>query len=81
MCEYFEDYEEVPETEPLDFTEDDVTWVASQIFGATVAFGAEAIELRKACRKYGLLAPTGTAVDPADAGDPGRAAGHGDTGE
>ena len=23
-----------------------------------------------ACREYGLLAPTGTAVNPADAGDP-----------
>ena len=32
-------------------------------------------------RKYNLLAPTGTAVDPADAGDPGSTAGHGATGE
>ena len=32
-------------------------------------------------REYGLLARTGTAVDPADAGDPGRAASHGAMGE
>ena len=31
---------------PLDFTEDDVTWVASKISGAAGALGAEAIELR-----------------------------------
>ena len=27
-CTAFEEYEEVPETAPLDFTEDNVTWVA-----------------------------------------------------
>ena len=32
-------------------------------------------------REYNLLAPTGTAVDPANAGDPGSAAGQGATGE
>ena len=31
--------------------------------------------------EYGLLALTGTAVDPADAGDPGSADGHEATGE
>ena len=30
-------------------------------------------------RNYGLLAPAGTAVDPADAGDPRSEAGHGST--
>ena len=30
-------------------------------------------------REYGLLTPAGTAVDPADAGDPGSEAGHGAT--
>ena len=30
-CTSFEDYKEVPETIPLDFTEDDVTWVAEAI--------------------------------------------------
>ena len=31
---------------PLDFSEDDVTWVAYNISGAAGALGAEAIELR-----------------------------------
>ena len=42
----FKKYEEVPETVPLDFTEDDVTWVASKLSGAAGALGEEAIELR-----------------------------------
>ena len=45
-CVAFEGYEDVPETVPLDFTEDDVTWVASKLSGAAGALGAEAIELR-----------------------------------
>ena len=32
-----------------------------------------------ACCKYGLLASTGTAVDPSNAGDPGSKDGHGAT--
>ena len=43
MCAAFEEYEEVPETVPLDFTEDDMTWVASNISGAAGVLGAEAI--------------------------------------
>ena len=35
-----------PKAVPLDFTEDDVTWVASKLSGAAGALGAEAIELR-----------------------------------
>ena len=46
MCAAFEVYEEVPEMVPLDFTEDYVTWVASKLFGAAGALGAEAMELR-----------------------------------
>ena len=46
MCAAFEEYEEVLETIPLDFTEDDVTWVVSKLSGAADALGAEAIELR-----------------------------------
>ena len=46
MCAAFEKYGEAPETVPLDFTEDDVTWVASNLSGAAGALGAEAIELR-----------------------------------
>ena len=45
-CAAFEEYEEVPETVPLDFTENDVTWVVSKISGAAGALGAEAMELR-----------------------------------
>ena len=36
----------MPETVPLDFKEDDVTWVSSKLSGAAGALGAEAIELR-----------------------------------
>ena len=42
----FKEYEDVPKTVPLDFTEGDVTWVASKLSGAADALGAEAIELR-----------------------------------
>ena len=45
-CAAFEEYEDIPETVPLDFTEDDVTWVASKLSGAAGALGAEAMELR-----------------------------------
>ena len=41
----FEEYEEVPETVPLDFAEDEVTWVASNLSGAAGTLGEEAIEL------------------------------------
>ena len=37
--------EELVETVPLDFTEDDVSWVASKLSGAAGALGAEAIDL------------------------------------
>ena len=36
-CAAFEEYEEVPETVPLDFMEDDLTWVTSNISGAAGA--------------------------------------------
>ena len=39
-CVDFEKYKEVTETVPLDFLEDDVTWVASEISGAAGALGA-----------------------------------------
>ena len=45
MFAAFKEYEEVPETVPLEFTEDDVTWVASKLSGAAGALGAEVIEL------------------------------------
>ena len=46
VCAAFEEYEEVTETVPLDFTEDDVTWVASNLSGAAGVLGAEAMDLR-----------------------------------
>ena len=46
MCTAFEEYEDVPETVPLDFKEDDITRVASKISGAAGALVADAIEFR-----------------------------------
>ena len=45
-CAAFKEYGEVPKTVSLDFTEDDVTWVALKLSGAQGVLGAEAIELR-----------------------------------
>ena len=45
-CAAFEEYKEVPKTAPLDFTEDDVTWVASKLASAAGALGAKTMELR-----------------------------------
>ena len=52
-CAAFEEYEEVLETAPLNFTEDDVTWVASKLSGATGALGVEAIDLRNWILRFG----------------------------
>ena len=52
-CAAFEEYREVPETVPLDFTEDDVMWVASKLSGAAgelrnwlLCFGCASEDLR-----------------------------------
>ena len=52
-CAAFEVCGEVPETVPLDFTEDDVMWVASKLSGAAGALGAEAMELRNWLLRFG----------------------------
>ena len=39
-CAAFEDYEDVPKTVTLDFTEDDVMWFASKLSGAAGELGA-----------------------------------------
>ena len=39
----------------LDFTEDDVTWVASKLSGAAGALGAEAMELRNWLLCFGCV--------------------------
>ena len=54
-CAAFKVYEEVPETVPLDFMEDDVTWVASKISGAAGAMGAEAMELCNWLLRFGCV--------------------------
>ena len=45
-CAAFEEYENMPKMVPLDFTEDDVTWVVSKLSGAAGALGAQVMELR-----------------------------------
>ena len=40
-CTAFEKYWGVPGTIPLEFMEDDITWVASKLSGAAGALGAE----------------------------------------
>ena len=45
-CAAFKEYEEVPETVPLDFLEDDVKWVAFKLSGAAGALWEEVIEMR-----------------------------------
>ena len=45
-CAALEEYKDIPETVPLDFTEDEVMWVASKLSGTAGALGAEVMELR-----------------------------------
>ena len=52
-CTDFEEYGDVPKTVPLDFTEDDVTWVASKLSVSAGALGAEAMELRNCLLCFG----------------------------
>ena len=54
-CAVFEEYEDMPKMVPLEFTEDDVTWVASKLSSAAGALGAEAIELRNCLLCFGCL--------------------------
>ena len=44
-CAAFEEYKEVPEIVPLDFSEEDVMWVASKLSGAAGVLRAKAIDL------------------------------------
>ena len=52
-CAAFKEYEYVPKTVSLDFTEDSVTWVASNIYGDVGALGAEAVKLRNWIISFG----------------------------
>ena len=56
MCAAFEEYKQITETVPLDFTEDDITWVASKLSGTAGALGAEEIELRNLLPLFGCAA-------------------------
>ena len=49
----FEEYEEVPETGPLNFSEDDFMWVAYNLSRVSGALGEEAIELRNWSLHFG----------------------------
>ena len=54
-CAAFEKYEELPKTVPLDFTENDMTWVASKISVFAGALGVGAIELRNWLLCFGCV--------------------------
>ena len=49
----FEDYEEVPETTPLELSEVKVTWAEFKHSGATGTLGSEVIELRSWLLHFG----------------------------
>ena len=55
MCKTFEKYGEVPEMVPLEFAEDNVTWIASELSSVAGALGAEAIELRNWLLHFGCV--------------------------
>ena len=46
MCAAFKEYEGVPETTPLDFTEDDITWVTSKFSVTAGTLGVETIDIQ-----------------------------------
>ena len=52
-CTAFKEYEDVPETIPLNFTEGDVTWVASKFSGAAGVLGGEAIDMHNWLLHFG----------------------------
>ena len=45
-CSAFDKYKEIPETVSLDFSEDDVTRVASKLSDVAGALGAEALKIK-----------------------------------
>ena len=59
-CAAFDKYGKVPETVPLDFTEDDDKWVASKLSGAAGALGAEAIEMCNWILRFGCASESNT---------------------
>ena len=46
-------YEEVPETVPLEFSEDDIIWVASKLLGAAGALVVEVLKLKNCLLGFG----------------------------
>ena len=61
-CADFEEYKEVPELVPIDFSENDVTWVAYKLSGISRMMGSEAIELRNWLLCYGCASEEFRAV-------------------
>ena len=54
-CAAFDKYKEVPETVPLNFTEDDVMPIAPKLSRAAGALGAETIELQNWLLCFGCV--------------------------
>ena len=52
-CTAFEEYKKVREMLPLDLMEDDITWIASNLYGTTGVLGAKAIELYNWLIRFG----------------------------
>ena len=46
QCSAFDTYAELPDTVPLNFSEDNIMWVASKVLGAVGSLGAEALKLK-----------------------------------
>ena len=55
MCVAFEEYEEVSEMAPLDFSEDNITWVTSKLSDTAGVLGPEAIDLRNFLLFFGCV--------------------------
>ena len=55
MCNLFEEYVEVLEMVPLEFSEGDVTWVASKISGVAGDLRLEVIEIRNWLIHFGCM--------------------------
>ena len=51
-CSTFDRYEKVPETVPLNFLEEDVTWVVSNLSGAAGTLGVKALELKNLLLRF-----------------------------
>ena len=55
VCNLFEEYVEVLEMVPLEFSEGDVTWVASKLSGVAGDLRSEVIEIRNWLIHFGCM--------------------------